>query len=566
MKKNTGFLLCFLLVQHFLCAQMSYQAFETQFLDNLWKTYPGWASAEGLHQYDTLLVVPDAPSRERELAFLKTQFELSGKVNAATLSEKTDLKLIKNFIASSFWQHQKLKEHEWNPAQYNVCGSFSNMLFEDYASFDKRMQDIFRRLRNVPAYYEAAKKNLKHPTQEHTQLAKDQNRNAIGIFEKDIPAAIAKSSLPGVIKRVFYERNDSAKAAVLNYVKFLDSLKLDNARSFRLGKDLYKSKFNHAIQDDYEKIEVKALERKLFLHQQMSRLADKLWVKYFGNAPKPADTLLKIRKMIDTISASHCEADSFQATIEKQIPDIIAFVKKKNLITLDDSKPLVVRREPDYMAGVAGASISSPGPFEPQRNTYYNVGSLHGWTDAEKESYLREYNDYILQILNIHEAIPGHYVQLIYSNRSPSIIKSILGNNAMVEGWAVYSEYMMIENGYGNNEKEMWLMYYKWNLRSVCNTLLDINVHVNNWSKEQAMDLLVNQAFQQQKEAEGKWKRATLSSVQLCSYFSGFSKILELRNTVCPDCTKNVDLLRAFHERFLSFGSIPVREIEKLMR
>jgi uncharacterized protein (DUF885 family) len=241
-------------------------------------------------------------------------------------------------------------------------------------------------------------------------------------------------------------------------------------------------------------------------------------------------------------------------------------VNDKKLITMDPTKPLVVRREPDYMAGVAGASISSPGPYNKNGNTYYNVGSLSGWSDEEKESYLREYNDYILQILNIHEAIPGHYVQLIYANKSPSLIKSLFGNNAMIEGWAVYSELMMIENGYGGNTPEMWLMYYKWNLRSTCNTMLDIGIHTKDLTKEDALYMLTDQAFQQSKEAEGKWKRATLSNVQLCSYFSGFSEIVALRERVCPTCKTDVNALRAFHEKFLSFGSIPVNMISGLMK
>ena len=180
---------------------------------------------------------------------------------------------------------------------------------------------------------------------------------------------------------------------------------------------------------------------------------------------------------------------------------------------MDPTKPLVVRREPDYMAGVAGASISAPGPYDKGGNTYYNVGSLSGWPAEKAESYLREYNHYILQILNIHEAIPGHYTQLVYSNNSPSIVKSILENGAMVEGWAVYTERMMLEEGYGNNDPAMWLMYYKWNLRATCNFILDYSVHAGNMTKEEAMKILIDEAFQQQTEAENKWKRLQLTQV-----------------------------------------------------
>jgi len=282
-----------------------------------------------------------------------------------------------------------------------------------------------------------------------------------------------------------------------------------------------------------------------------------------GDASQPTDSLQLIRAVIDKISLKHVSRDSFQLAIEKQIPELTEFVKQKDLIYLDPSKPLVVRKEPAYMAGVAGASISAPGPYDKNANTYYNVGSLNGWTPERAESYLREYNSYALQILNIHEAIPGHYAQLVYSNQSPSIIKSVLGNGAMVEGWAVYTEIMMLENGYGNNSPEMWLMYYKWNLRVTCNTILDISVHTRNMSKDDAMHLLVNEAFQQQAEAEGKWRRVSLTQVQLCSYFTGYWEIYEFREELKKKMGDKFNL-KEFHEKFLSYGSAPVKYIRQM--
>ena len=216
------------------------------------------------------------------------------------------------------------------------------------------------------------------------------------------------------------------------------------------------------------------------------------------------------------------------------------------------------------MAGVAGASMSSPGPYEKKGTAYYNVGTLDGWSADKSESYLREYNRYALQILNIHEAIPGHYVQFIYSNKSPDLIKSILENNTMIEGWAVYGELMMLENGYGNNEPEMWLSYYKWNLRSVCNTILDISVHTKNMSKEDAMDLLVHQAFQQQTEAEGKWHRVQVTNIQLCCYFTGFKEITDLREAY-KKLKGPAYTLKEFNERFLSYGCSPVKYIREML-
>jgi uncharacterized protein (DUF885 family) len=360
------------------------------------------------------------------------------------------------------------------------------------------------------------------------------------------------------------------KMAIEDYIRFLENeIKptLDvGARDFRIGKELFEAKFKHDIVSSYsaEGIYREALKAKSNLHDEMFKLTIQMWEQYLSVEEMPADTIMAIRMMIDRLSLEHCHRDSFMASIEAQIPELAAFVKEKDLLYLNPEKPLVVRQEPAYMAGVAGASISAPGPYDKYGDTYYNVGTLENYTDEDAESYLREYNEYVLQILNIHEAIPGHYAQLVYSNESPSIVKSVFGNGAMVEGWAVYTERMMLEEGYGNNSPELWLMYYKWNLRTVCNTILDYSIHVNGMTEDQAMNLMVNEAFQQMAEAKGKWRRATLSQVQLCSYFTGFHEIMELRSELKDQQQADFDL-KGFHEEFLSFGSAPVKYVRELM-
>ena len=177
------------------------------------------------------------------------------------------------------------------------------------------------------------------------------------------------------------------------------------------------------------------------------------------------------------------------------------------------------------------------------------------------------------QLLSIHEAVPGHCLQGIYSNKkSPDVFRSVFQNGAMIEGWAVYTERMMLESGYGNDpasgstqaSDEMWLMYYKWNLRSTCNTILDYSVHTKNMSKEDAMNLLVNEAFQQKTEADGKWRRVSVTQVQLCCYFTGFTEIYDFREELKKQMGDKFNL-KKFHEKFLSYGSAPVKYIKELM-
>ncbi|MBN8695783.1 MAG: DUF885 domain-containing protein [Bacteroidetes bacterium] len=545
-----------------------FDRYKGQFIEELWKVYPGWASSQGYHKYDSILVIPAADARSKELAFAKANLDSLKAFDLKGLSDnnKTDYFMIENQLKSIEWSINSMRSFEWNPSEYNVCGAFAEMLNGNYDSLDVRLRNFYVKMLNIPAYYTAAKENIKNPTVEHTQLAIDQNLGGMSVFEKDLHEALNKVRFGEHEKQAIEARAKEAIVAIKGYAEWLKKLDNKTPRSFRLGKELYAQKFEYDIQSGYsaDQIYEKAIAHKKELHEKMFALADKLWVKYMNKAEKPSDKLVLIKQVIDKISVKHVKPEEFQSEIEKQIPALVEFIKEKDLIYIDPSKPLVVRKEPDYMAGVAGASISAPGPYDKNGNTYYNVGSLNGWDKERAESYLREYNHYILQILNIHEAIPGHYTQLVYSNQSPSLIKALFGNGAMIEGWAVYTERMMLESGYGNNEDEMWLMYYKWNLRATCNTILDYSVHTKDMSKEDALNLLVNEAFQQQAEAEGKWKRVSLTQVQLCSYFTGYTEIYDFREELKKMQGDKFNL-KAFHEKFLSYGSAPVKYIRELM-
>lgn len=544
-----------------------FDGYKNRFVTDLWEVNPDWASGVGYHKFDSVLVINNNVQRRKQLTFATAQLDSLNKFDIKKLSDnnKTDYYMIKNQLESTIFQINELKSFEWNPAEYNVSGSFAELLNGNYDELEVRLRAFNNKMNAIHAYYDAAKQNIKNPTIEHTELAIAQNLGGSSVFEEELSNALERSKLSVEEKNQMQEKAKIAVNAIKDYANWLKNLSNKTPRSFRLGSELYPKKFNFDVQSGYsaDDIYTIALKHKKELHDKMFVLANKLWSKYKGSAAKPLDRLELIKQLIDQISLNHTTPEKFQSEIERQIPELTAFVKEKALIYIDPSKPLVVRKEPAYMAGVAGASISAPGPYDKNANTYYNVGSLSGWSAEDSESYLREYNDYILQILNIHEAIPGHYTQLVYSNQSPSIIKSILGNGAMIEGWAVYTERMMLESGYKNSD-EMWLMYYKWNLRTICNTILDVSVHTKNMSKQAALDLLIKEAFQEQAEAEGKWKRVTLSQVQLCSYFTGYIEIYNLREELKKK-EENKFNLKQFHEKFLSFGSAPVKYIRNLM-
>jgi uncharacterized protein (DUF885 family) len=545
-----------------------------QFLTALWRVDPEGGIYVGKFDAAAKLTIPDAPTRAKELAFTDEWLAKFRKLNADKLSpnQRTDLAVLINKLEVDRWKLAVLRDFEWNPAQYNVAQPLDLILNTEYAAKPQRLRTILKRLADVPAYYQAAQASILNPTREHTQLAISQAPGTLVVLADVGKAAQDSAQLTTQEKAIFAQRVANAGSAVLAWVDFLSDLdksqeQMQRARSFRLGKDLYEQKFALEIQSasTAEQTYRKALAAREELLTRMDGLADQLWSQTMGNAAKPNDRFQKIGMVIDKLSLQHVAPAEFLPEIRRQIPQLQDYVIKNNLVSIDPSKPLVVRETPLYQRGVAGASIDAPGPYRPNDKTSYNVTPLDGLTPQQAESSLREYNNWMLQILNIHEAIPGHYTQLMNANRSPSLVKALFGNGAMVEGWAVYGERMMLESGYGNNAPELWLMWCKWNLRSVSNTILDYSVHVLGMTREQALDLLVRQAFQTPQEAVEKWRRVQLSSVQLTSYFSGYSDIMELRERRKQQLGDRFDL-KAFHDQFLGYGNAPVKIIGQLMQ
>ncbi|NRR29920.1 DUF885 domain-containing protein [Oxalobacteraceae bacterium] len=542
-----------------------------QFLGALWRIDPEMAISVGKYETAANLTIPDQAARTRQLAFTEDWLSRFGKIDARQLSarQRTDLALLTNKLQADRFYLTTLKEFEWNPASYNVAGPIDFILNTEYAAKPQRLRTLLKRIAGIPAFYEAARASIVNPTREHTQLAISQAAGVLTMLT-ELDKAAQESILSSIEKQLFTLRVNAALTAVDGYVAWLGELDKTMAktggRSFRIGKELYDQKFAFDIQagNTAEQTYQKALAAREDLLANMDKLSDELWTKTMGNESKPADRTAKIGKVIDKLSSQHVAREDFFPEIRRQIPLLQDWVISHNLLTMDPKKQLEVRATPAYQSGVAGASIEAPGPYRPQDRTYYNVTPLDGATPEQAESSLREYNHWILQILNIHEAIPGHYTQLVYANKSPSIVKSIFGNGAMVEGWAVYGERMMLESGYGDNTPEMWLMYSKWNLRSVTNTILDYSVHVLGMNEKEALDLLTRQAFQTTTEAKEKWRRVQLTSVQLTSYFSGYSEIMELREQR-KQALGSKFVLKDFHEQFLSYGSAPVRVIRELM-
>ena len=539
----------------------------------MWREFPEFALNVGYYKYADKMTVPNQAQRNRSLAFYNRQLATLAKFDASRLNaaNQVDLALVQNQFESSRFYLTTLKDWQWQPSFYNVGNDFGLILTTEYAPLDTRLRHVLARLANVPAYYAAAKASIFDPTLEHTQLALIQNTGALGVFDDELSKKVEASALSKAEKARFLMRLDAAKIATKDYIAFLTNmeaqLKAGQARSFRIGKNLYAQKFGFDIQSGFsvEQLYQRALAEKITLHDSMEKIARELWPKYMGALPMPPDRLALIGAVIDELSKRHTSRETFVDTIRQQIPQLEKFVREKGLVDQDPTRPLVVRETPLYMRGSgAGASVSAPGPYDPRANTYYNVTPLDEFTPSQAESYLREYNEWTLQILNIHEAVPGHYTQLVHANKAKSIVKAIFGNGSMIEGWAVFSEKVMLDAGYGGDAPEMWLLWMKWNLRSVVNTILDVEIQTANMTRDAAISLMTREAFQQETEATEKWRRATFTQVQLTSYFNGYAEITALRDRERVRLGKDFSV-KTFNNKLLSYGSAPLRDIARLM-
>lgn len=551
---------------------VDFAVFGERFLDAFWKQNSSFAIYVGYGKYYDELTVPDSASfalnRQFSLRWLDSLQAIDP--NLLTLGEHTSWLMIENELRRTLWRIDTLQDQHWDPSLYNIGGDAWNILTQPYAPLATRLRDLSARIATADAYYTAAMGTLQKPTREHTELAITQNTGSLEVFGKDLEDSIAKADLPVQEKELLEERIAQAKSAINGYIAALETLLADSTAQFRspqLGQPLFDQKFAYEIVSDLtpEQVYAKALAREQECHREMYRYANELWPEHCGTLPKPADSLALIATMIDTLSRHHVAPAHLFDTINAQLDRITHFIREKGLFDLDSTAVVHVRLMPPYAGGVTIASAEFPLPYQKNTPAYYNVADLGRKAPAEVESALREYNRWMLQILTIHEAIPGHCMQGGYAARkSPDMVKAVFANGAMVEGWADYGEQMMMENGWDSGAPEMWLMYYKWKMRECANAILDRGIHCLGWDEAQARDLLVRRAFQEEAQVQEKYRRALLTQVQLSSYFTGSTEILALREAWKEALGAQYDL-KAFHETFLAQGTAPVKYIRQAL-
>lgn len=551
----------------------AFTTFEDNFLDAYWKQHPTGSIYAGYGKYYDLMITPDSAAFASNVAFSKQWLDSLMSFDLTTLSDnnKISLNIIKNQLESDIWYITVFKQQEWDASIYNIAGECDYIINQPYAPLDERLLTLSRHIQASDAYYKAALAMLNKPSKEHVELAILQNQGGASVFGPALMDSIKASHLSDADKATLEQNISKTTAAINGYVDGLKTILTDKNytfRDFRIGKELFTDKFKYDLATDFtpEQVYEKAKADKQFFHAKMVGIARTLWPKYYGNQIKPQDSLRLVQMVLDKIQLQHASPANFFDSLTHQVYQLKKFIIEKDLFDFDTaSPPIKVRIMPAYARGFSVASAEFTPPYQKSGTTYYNIDDLTLYPPDKAESVLKEYNNYASQLLSIHEAVPGHCVQGIYNNKkSPDVVRSVFQNGAMIEGWAVYAEAMMLENGWGGNSPEMELVHDKLKLRELANVIIDYDLQVLNRPKEDLIHLMVDECFQTNAQAEEKYHRATVSQVQLCSYFAGSTAIHALREDYKVKMGEKYNL-KEFHEAFLSYGSSPVKYIRERM-
>ncbi|XQA61563.1 DUF885 domain-containing protein [Xanthomonas sacchari] len=557
-------------------ADTAFAALSKRAVDTWMQLSPVGATQTGDHRYDSELDDLSAAGRQKSLDASKQLLAELDKLDVAKLSRENqvDAAILRNQLQSDIWNSEVAQGWATDPQVYNglAGGAIYGLMAREFAPLPERLKSATARMEKIPALFAQARANL-DPARVSEISAKTvakQNRGILSIVDSFIVPHIQE--LPQADAQRLQAAIEGLKKAVAEQQTWLDQTLVPNAKGdFRLGAEKYDQKLKFALNSSLSRADIKQrAEAELSrVRQDMYGIArtvlkDKPGAPALVDAPSDEQQQKAIEAALELAYAQHPARDKVVEDAKASLADATDFVRKKDLVTLPDA-PVDIILMPEFQRGVAVAYCDSPGPLDKNLKTFYAVSPIpDDWNAQQADSFLREYNSRMIHLLSIHEGVPGHYVEGWHSAKFPSTLRGVLRSGVFAEGWAVYTERMMQEQGYLDNDPLFHLVQLKFYLRSIANALLDQGVHVDGWSKEQALHLMVHDTFQQQSEAEGKWVRAQLTSAQLPTYFVGVQEHLDLRKAM-QDKLGDKFNLKAYHDQVLSYGAPPVRFVRELM-
>ena len=553
-----------------------FEALGQRFVRESQEQSPIDATAVGDHRFDDRLDDVSASGWQTRLAFAELYLSTLDGIDRSRLSRanQVDALLLRHELEYDRWRISTLEDWRWNPLVYtSLAGnSLNNLIAREFAPAPERLKNLGKRLDEMPRFLSQVREVLvpARVPKIHAETAVRQNSGLIEMLDGEVARQIA--ALPAADQESLKASVARARSALAQHQIWLEKRLLPEAAGdYRLGEKLYDQKLSYALFSTLSRQEIRArAESELVATRAaMYAIARQVLKGRRGAPPLPdkpgeAQQQRAIRAALELAYAERPARDGVLDAARAALIDTTNFVREKDLVSLPD-EPLDIIAMPAFKQGVALAYCDSPGPLDTGQKTFYTVSPIPAaWTRAQSDSFLREYNTRSIRNLTVHEAMPGHYLQLAHSNKYPSTLRALLSSGPFIEGWAVYTERVMVDSGYHADDPLMRLIQLKWYLRVVVNALLDQSVHVDGMSRAAAMKLMTDSAFQEEREAAGKWARAQLTSAQLPTYFVGSQEHFALRAEAEQRGGATFNQ-REYHDKVLSFGSPPVRFVRELL-
>ncbi len=548
-------------------------AFFKTYLDEAFRRRPLEATRLGDHRFDHLLDDISAEARAGWADHYRaTLTDLPRKIDPGKLSRSAqiDYEIFKHNLTASLWLAENTHPFETDPRTYSdyLGDSVYLLLTQSTQPKATNLRNCVARMAFFPRILAAAKQNLNNPPLVVLETAIRQTQGAIAFYDHGIYELAGEnpqlSDLKPAAARVL--------PALKDYLKFLEDWRPRAKGDWRLGKEKFARKLDLELDANLSADEVlKEAETEFArVERDLYVIARQLWSATHPGKPLPPDDAKgrseTIRLVLDRLNQEHGKPDDLVQDARATVQRIKRFIADNDILRLPEPDQCKIIEMPEFHRGNSLAYLNPAPPLDDKAASYYAISPPpSGWDARRVETLLQEYNSRMIQVLTIHEAYPGHYVQLAYSNRHPSLIRRVLSSGVFAEGWAVYTEQMMLDQGYGKGDLALRLNQLKWYLRSVANAILDYKMHCANLSDEEAMELLTRRAFQSEGEAVGKIIRAKQSSCQLSTYFVGRTAFYRLRQQIQREMGESFQLGR-YHEAVLDHGTLPVKYLPELVR
>lgn len=529
------------------------------FFDDFYSLNPTQATAAGFHQHDSELEDYSRKGIDNQIALANKYLTRLDAFDTKPLSseERQDYQLLVNDLKSTLLELQNIRGWEKNPDHYSsgLTQSAFVIMSRKFAPPEQRLQSLIDRENKMPTFLAAGKENLKNPPHIYTEVAIQQLPGIVGFFQKDVPEAFVDVKDQKLLAE-FHSSNAAVIAALQEYEKFLKQTLLPVSNGdFRIGTENYQKKL---LYDEMVDIPIDRLLQIGYddLHRNQEA---------FKRVAAQIDPKKSAEQVREELQSDHPQPDQLLQTFKNDLSGIRQFILDKHIVTIPSPVPPIVEETPPFARALTFASMDTPGPYEKvAKEAFFNVTLPEkDWSKERTESFMGQFNRSTMISVAVHEVYPGHYVQFLWVPAAPSKIRKLLGCGSNSEGWAHYTEQMMLDEGYGNGDLKLRLGQIQDALLRDARYIVGISMHTGKMSFDEAIQFFQKEGYQPQSVAEVETKRGTSDPTYLV-YTLGKLEITKLRDDYRKKMGKSFSL-QEFHDAFLKQGFPPVRIVRETL-